>query len=61
MSTVHDRRECGVAQQDDLSRTTGLVQEHRDHRGALRTLKHHELEQKAKMRGLKAIRDQANR
>jgi hypothetical protein len=58
MSTVRGRRRCQVVRKADLPRVTTLVQEYRDYREALRSLKHLESEQKALLRGLMALRDE---
>lgn len=58
MRTFSGRRECQVVREYELSRVPGLVQEHRDHRGALHPRKHLGLEQNVKTKGLTAIRDQ---
>jgi len=58
MSTVRGRRRCQVVRKADLPRVTALVQEYRDYREAIRSLKHLESEQKALLRGLMGLRDE---
>lgn len=58
MSTVRGRRRCQVVRKADLARVTALVQEYRDYREALRTLKRLESEQHALLRELMDLRDE---